>query len=52
MTVLALVLFVVFMAEAVLLWSFQLRDVRAEAAYWEAKRNRPELYDWAKELDL
>lgn len=24
----------------------------AEQAYWDAKANRPALYDWAKELDL
>ena len=24
----------------------------AEQAHWDAKANRPPLYDWAKELDL
>jgi hypothetical protein len=39
--------------EAVLIWSGQLGRRRAdEEAYWAARDSRPELYDWAKELDL
>ena len=47
------VLFVVlalFAAEAAYLWVSQLRRVRAEAAYWDARANRPELYDWERDL--
>lgn len=30
----------------------EVRLARRESAYWDAKANRPALYDWAKELDL
>lgn len=44
------VLLALFAAEAVYLWVGQLHRIRAEAAYWHAVENRPELYDWERDL--
>ncbi len=46
------VLVALLLVEAAVLWLDQLHRTRAEAAYWAARNNRPDLYDWAKELDL
>lgn len=48
--ILALVLLLVI--EAVVLWVDQLHRTRREAAYWHQVEHRPDLYDWAKDLDL
>lgn len=45
-------LFLLVLIEACYLWLGQLERVRAERAYWETCRTRPELYDWAQEPDL
>lgn len=50
--VFALAVLVLFALEGLVLAAGQLRRTRDEAAYWDARANRPDLYDWAKELDL
>lgn len=45
----ALILCLLF--EAAYLWIGQLEHARREAAYSEARRTRPALYDWAKECE-
>jgi len=48
----ALVLLLLLAGEAVLLWAGELHRRRDERDYWTARASRPDLYDWAKELDL
>lgn len=50
--VIALLLLVLLLAEAAVLATVSHRDVARERAYWDARNDRPDLYDWAKELDL
>lgn len=47
-----LAILVGFVLEAVVLWVDQIHRNRAEAAYWQAKRGAPDLYDWSREPDL
>lgn len=45
-----LVLLLALVAESVVLWVDQLHRTRSEAAYWHQVENRPEVYDWEKDL--
>lgn len=47
-----LVILALFALEGLVILVDAIHSARAEAAYWDARANRPELYDWAKELDL
>jgi hypothetical protein len=50
--VVVLVLLILLALENLVFVIGQLGRNRREAAYWDARANRPDLYDWARELDL
>lgn len=47
-----LVILLLLLLEGVVFVVDELVRNRREAAYWDARANRPDLYDWSRELDL
>lgn len=50
--IVVLVLFLLLAAEGLVVLINEVVRNRREAAYWDARANRPELYDWSREFDL
>jgi hypothetical protein len=50
--VVVLILFLLLAAQGLVVLVNEVVRTRREAAYWDVRANRPEQYDWAKELDL